>query len=89
MFSDTTVLLVTISLPSTHASSQTQASSNIIAVPDTQAVPDNRVGSLRKEMHIKKIMQKFEYEWTKYNTKAVLALGAILIDILVESTDLL
>ena len=54
-----------------------------------QAGLDNRAGQLRKEMHIKKIMQKFEYDWTKYNTKAVLALGAILIDILVASTDLL
>lgn len=50
---------------------------------------DDRQGLWHKEAHIRKVMKKFEYEWLPQDRKEITALGATLIDILVQSTDLL
>ena len=61
-----------------------------VQVNRIQAGLDDRTMMYQKQNHIKHIMEsKFQFQWHKYEGKEIASLGAELLYILVESTDLI
>lgn len=54
-----------------------------------QAGLDKRQTEWKKQKHLENIMNKFEFHWSEKEKKELMALGATLVNILVESTDML